>query len=72
MRVVGGLINTIHCKPLANITGKNYNSLNINNLGGGGDALRVIHGKLITSFLVRVVLSLSVPRCRVFRLTEYY
>ena len=21
MRVVGGLINTIHCKPLANITG---------------------------------------------------
>ncbi len=70
MRVVGGLINTIHCKPLANIIGKNCNSLNINNLGG--DALRVIHGKLITSFLVRVVLSLSVPRCRVFRLTEYY
>ena len=70
MRVVGGLINTIHCKPLANTTGKNYNSLNINNLGGV--TLRVIHGKLITSFLVRVVLSLSVPRCRVFRLTEYY
>ncbi len=71
MRVVGGLINTIHCKPLANIIGKNCNSLNINNLGGGV-ALQVIHGKLITSFLVRVVLSLSVPRCRVFRLTEYY
>lgn len=62
MRVVGGLINTIHCKPLANITGKNYNSLNINNLGvchATGNSRKTYHIIPGTGSLVTVRAALS-------------